>query len=484
MTMPTDTVRVQVHPHKFFQCLRWIDGQPLWPLIDPYRRDIFAQALFTFREDGSPLYRRALTSRAKKNAKTLDAVLAALYKLVMWRPAGVKDNQIYFVASDMGQADDDLDLAKKLVRCNAVLDAELTIKVNVIERRDGKGFIEILPSRDADGLHGKTYIFLVVDELHTQRDYRVLEGLELDRTRPDAMQWFASYASIYRQPGVPLNDILKQHAANSDPRLYVSWYSGTIEEANPSLNFPLGPRMEDILDAQRSLPSWSFRRLYTNLPGQPDGSAFVADVVETSLVHGRLVLPPDSAPPSPYCAFVDMSGGGADDSTLAIAHLSDAGRVVLDLLMDQGGRDHEGTFDPSQTVKTFAAVCKQYGCDSVTGDRYAGEWPRQAFAKEGIDYQVSDFTRSELYARLEPLLNSGEVELLDQPKLFAQLIGLIRKGEKIDHPPGEHDDHSNAAAGAVIYAHLPKTTPGIDVLDWPTHSGPTFRERTSWSLLR
>ena len=106
---------------------------------------------------------------------------------------------------------------------------------------------------DAAGLHGKTYLFYVHSELHTQKDYRVLEALELDGTRPDATQWFESYASPYRHAGIPLVDLLKLHEAKRDPRLYVSWYAGTVEEANPSLNGPLGPTLEDIEDAHRRL---------------------------------------------------------------------------------------------------------------------------------------------------------------------------------------------------------------------------------------
>jgi hypothetical protein len=33
--------------------------------------------------------------------------------------------------------------------------------------------------------------------------------------------------------------------------------------------------------------------------------------------------------------------------------------------------------------------------------------------------------------------------------LLQQFIGLVRKGEKIDHASGEHDDHCNAVAGVV-----------------------------------
>jgi hypothetical protein len=439
----------QILPLAFFRPLVWVDGYtPLIDTIELYRQDIFATALFTFRPDGIPLYRRVLTGRAKKTFKTTDAVLAALYKLFAWQAAGGKGNQVYFVASDLGQANDDLDLAKKLIRCNPILNDLVILKNNIIELKDGSGFIEILPAKDAQGLHGKTYIFLVVDELHTQKDYKLLEALELDRTRADAMQWFASYASMYRHKGVPLVDIQKQHEAGNDPRLFVSWYSGTVEEACPSLNTRHGPTMEDIEDAKRSLPSWIFRRLYLNLPGQPDDAAFDAERVEEAVVANRKVLPPEHG--IQYVAFCDLSGGGGDDATLAIAHETN-GTTVLDLLIDQGARTN-GTFSPEATVEKFSYTLKAYGCSSVTGDRYAAQWPVQAFSKFGIEYRPAELNRSQVYAAFEPLLNSGKVELLDYAKLLQQFIGLVRKGEKIDHASGDHDDHANAAAGVVVLA--------------------------------
>lgn len=452
----------QIHPIEFFKHLVWLDGRPLLEVMEPYRQKILTEALYTFRPDGSPLYRRVLTGRAKKNSKTTDAVLAALYKCLVWKAHGDKGNEVYFIASDLAQANDDLDLTKKIVRRNPVLEAELMIKSNVIERRDGKGFIEILPAGDAQGLHGKTYLLLVADELHVQEDYRVLEALEIDRTRPDTIQFFASYASHSRQVGMPINDMLKQHEAKSDPRLYVSWYTGTVEEANPSLNGPLGPTMNDIEDARRSLPSWIFRRLYQNLGGQPDGAAFNADAVEAVVMKGRKSLPPQAG--IRYRAFVDMSGGGADDSTLAIAH-QEHGKAVLDLVMDQGARRNDGTFSPDGAVKKFADVLKMYRIHKAVGDRYAGEWPREAFRKLGIHYEVSEKNRSELYASLEPLVNAGTVELLDHPKVIQQLIGLVLKGNKIQHASSEHDDHCNSAAGALVAASVPARVPGVFVIE-------------------
>jgi len=448
----------QVHPLAFFRHLRWIDGQPLLETIDAYRQNILTGGLYTFRQDGSPQYNRILTGRAKKNYKTSDGVLAALYKLLAWVPAGHKGNQVYIVASDMAQADDDLDLTKKLVRCNLILEDEVILKAHVIERKDGQGFIEILPARDAQSLHGKTYLLLVVDELHTQKNYDLLQALELDRTRPDAMQWFASYASMYRHAGVPLVDIQKQYETKSDPRLFVSWYSGTIEEANPSLNTPYGPTMDAIEDAKRALPSWIFRRLYLNLPGQPDCAAFDAEQVEAAIVAGRKVLRP--TPGADRKAGCDLSGGMNDDATLAIAR-NENGKAILELLIDQGASARvNGVFSPERSVKRFATILKQYNLTQVCGDRYAAQWPVQEFAKHGITCTPAELNRSEIYAGFEPLLNSGRVELLDHAKLLQQLIGLVRKGERIDHVSGEHDDHANAAALACVLVTQTVTNEG------------------------
>ena len=437
----------QVHPLRFLELLRWIDGRELLTVMEDYRQRILTEALFTFRDDGSPQYRRVLCGRAKKNSKTTDLVLACLYKCLVWKAAGHRGNQCYLVATDLAQANDALDLCKKLIATNAILARELDIYRNVVRRLDGRGFVEILPAGDAAGLHGKTFLFYGHSELHTQRDYRVIEALELDRTRPDAMQWFESYAPVSPTPGIPLVDLLSQHKAKSDPRLLVSWFSGSIEEANPSLNGPLGPTLADIEDAKRSLPSWSFRRLYQNLPGQPDGAAYDAAIVQSCVVPGRTVLAPK--PGTSYQGFVDMSGGGSDDSTLAIGHVED-GIAIVDLLMDQGPRRAGHTFSPQETVTKFAATLKQYGCHAVTGDRYAGSWPAVEFGKHGVSYRVSDKNRSELYAALEPRLNSGGVQLLDHQTLLSELIGLLRKGENVDHAAGEHDDHANSCAGVVV----------------------------------
>jgi hypothetical protein len=196
----------QIDPLKFFSRLKWIDEQPLMSVVEPYRQKIFTDALYTFDPNGRPRCNLALTGRAKKNWKSADLILAALYRLLAWKSAG--GNQCYNFANDLDQANDNLELAKKLIAVNPVLDDAVDVKQKLIERKDGKGSLEILPAGDVVGTHGKTYLFAGFDEIHGYKTWDILEAMQLDPTRLDALQWITSYASIYHRPGVPLFDLL------------------------------------------------------------------------------------------------------------------------------------------------------------------------------------------------------------------------------------------------------------------------------------
>ena len=200
--------------------------------------------------------------------------------------------------------------------------------------------------------------------------------------------------------------------------------------------------------------------------------AFVTrDVVDACTAPGRFELPPISA--NHYSAFVDPSGGSSDSMTLAIAHAERDGLVQLDAV-----REVRPPFSPEQVVSDFVQLLKTYGIRRVRGDRYAGEWAREPFRKLGIEYDLSEQPRSDLYRDLLPKLNSRQVELLDLPRLTKQLCDLERRTarsgkDSIDHAPGAHDDVANAAAGALLAASSvagPLVIPD-DVLAWARGSG-------------
>jgi len=225
--------------------LRWIDGTPLSQHIEPYRARLFDLALDTFEPDGRPRYNLIVCGRAKKNWKTADLVAASLFALVSDSPAG-HDSECYLLANDGDQARDDLSLAKKIVKANPDLAYWLKVKANAIERRDGRGFLEVLPAGDVVGQHGKSYRFVGYDEIHGYRTWDVLEAMQPDPHRLDAQQWITSYASLFHRPGVPLFDLIAQGKAGTDPRLLFSWYAA---------DFTTDPAFADLPPEQRANPS-------------------------------------------------------------------------------------------------------------------------------------------------------------------------------------------------------------------------------------
>jgi hypothetical protein len=151
------------------------------------------------------------------------------YRLLAWKSGG--GNQCYALANDLDQANDNLELAKKIVEVNPPIKDFVVIKQNLIERRDGKGFFEILPAGDVVGTHGKTYLFVGFDEIHGYKTWDILEAMQLDPTRPDALQWITSYASIYHKPGVPLFDLFAAGKKGQDPRMLFSCNSAKCGNA-------------------------------------------------------------------------------------------------------------------------------------------------------------------------------------------------------------------------------------------------------------
>ena len=139
-----------------------------------------------------------------------------------------------------------------------------------------------------------------------------------------------------------------------------------------------------------------------------------------------------------YYAFVDPSGGSADSMTLAVGHREDD-IVVVDAL-----RERRPPFSPEDVVSEFAELLKSYRVSKITGDRYAGEWPRERFREHGIVYEPAQKPKSDLYRDLLPAINSRKLDLLDDARLLTQLVSLERRTarggrDSIDHAPGAHD---------------------------------------------
>jgi hypothetical protein len=186
-----------------------------------------------------------------------------------------------------------------------------------------------------------------------------------------------------------------------------------------------------------------------------DIEGFVSlEVIEACVVPGVREIPPTAG--VHYHGFVDVSGGGQDSFTVGVSHCRADGVIVLDCV-----REVRPKFSPDSVTAEFAEVFKSYNIRKIFGDDYAGEWPKERFAKNGITYESVGKPRSDIYKEFAPLLHSGRVELLDNSRMVAQIQGLERRvhpggRDAINHAPNSHDDLANSAAGAVVLATFAK----------------------------
>lgn len=297
------------------------------------------------------------------------------------------------------------------------------------------------------GVRGYTLAAMLVDEVAFLRsddtsanpDEEILAAVRPGLSSiPGSMLLIAS--SPYAKRGA-LYKAYRQHHGKDGARVLV-WVGPTVD-MNPTIDpAVIAQAYED--DPARA--SAEYGAEFRN-----DIAAFVArEVVDAATVPDRFELPPISS--LKYHAFVDPSGGSADSMTLAVAHREKDGTAILDAV-----REVKPPFSPETVVQGFVALLKSYGVKKVRGDRYAGEWAREPFRKLGVEYELSEKPKSDLYRDLLPQLNSGRVELLDLPRLGKQLCDLERRTarggrDSIDHPPGGHDDLANAAVGVLLMA--------------------------------
>jgi hypothetical protein len=255
---------------------------------------------------------------------------------------------------------------------------------------------------------------------------------------PDAMVIAGS--SPYARRGV-LWDAFRRCHGKDDARNLV-WQAPT-RVMNPTIS-------QDFTDAEYERDPASADAEY-GANFRSDIAAFVdLAVLEACTADGLFEIPPMSG--ASYVAFVDPSGGSSDSMTLAIAHREDDGVAVLDCV-----REVMAPFSPESVVEDFCRTLAVYGVTKVCGDRYAGEWPREQFAKRNVTYEPSERVKSDIYRDMLPLLNSRKVQLLDDRRLTSQLHGLERRTarggrDSIDHGRGAHDDIANAVAGALVLA--------------------------------
>ena len=297
------------------------------------------------------------------------------------------------------------------------------------------------------GLRGYAVAALLADELAYWFDGDTSANPAeeiLNAVRPGMLQFggrgmLLAGSNPYRRTG-PLWTAFRKHYGKPSPVLF--WKAPTLT---------MNPRADaaEIARAYEEDPAKAAAEFGAEF--RTDIESFVSrEAVDACIALGRHELPPSQG--CHYHAFSDPSGGSANSMSLAISHRNKDGIAILDLV-----RERRPPFNPEALVQEHAETLKSYGIHRITGDHYAGEWPRAQYRKYGIEYITSDKSKSAIYQDSLPLLNSAKLELLDHPRLITQLCALERRTarggkDSIDHPPGSHDDLANAALGALLLA--------------------------------
>ena len=473
MTAPVTILDAMADPQLFGP---WFRDPATWA---PWRA--FLAALFCLEMDrgGRRIYRRC-TGRARpprapiheawivagrRGGKSFVLALCAVFLACFrdWRSHLIPGERavVMVIARDRKQARVILDYVRALLAGVPML-APLVMRetAEVIDLDNGVS-IEI-HTCSYRSIRGRTVVAGLLDELAfwqtddgaANPDSEILQALRPAMASvPGSVLLCAS--SPYARRG-ELYRMWREHYGKTGPVLV--WQADTR-----TMNSTISKQV--IKDAYAADPASAAAEYGANFRADIEGFVSMEAVV-ACVATGRRELPYDDPPDDrdrTYRAFTDPAGGsGGDSMTLAISHKDkESGRAVLDCI-----REVKPKFSPASVVAEFATVLKSYKINSVTGDRYASEWPRERFREHGITYWPSKMVKSDIYLNLLPLLNSNQIELLDNKRLISQLCGLERRTarsgkDSIDHAPSGHDDLINAAAGALLLAGKPVRMPRI-----------------------
>jgi hypothetical protein len=450
-TVPPSILKVMDDPKLFKP---WFRDQKTWTAWRAFLSTLFGLPLdadslelaksCTSREVFSPTgYREAWLCCGRRAGKSRTIALIAVWLAVFhqWnhKLSPGERGVIIIIAADKTQATvilnyiramiEEIPLIKPLLERATQEELELTNNIKIA-----------VHAASFRRVRGHTLVAALCDEIAFWRseesanpDEEILAALRPGLTTTGGMLLCAS--SPYAKRGVLWQADRKHRGKNTK----VLFWRAPTSVMNPTVP------QDDIDGAYEDDPAKASSEYGAEF--RSDVEAFISrEALEAVVMRGVRELLPASG--VRYRAFVDPSGGSQDSMTLAIAHM-DKDIAILDCT-----REVKPPFSPEAVVQDFCDLMKTYRINEVTGDKYAGEWPREQFRKYGVQYKLSEKVRSELYRDLLPLLNSGKVDLLDNNRLISQLASLERVTGRsgrdvIDHEKGQHDDLANAAAGVL-----------------------------------
>jgi hypothetical protein len=297
-------------------------------------------------------------------------------------------------------------------------------------------------------VRGVTLLGCVLDELAFLRDEAsALPDVELYRALKPALGTtgglILGISSPWAQRGLLWSKYRKHFGQDGD----VLVWQADSRTMNPTLSAALiDEAVEDDPEAAASEWGGAFRS---------DLESYVSTAVLDACTSPGVVERPRVSGVS-YRAFLDAAAGsGRDSFVAAVAHLEprdgEAPFVVLDAV-----REVRPPFDPINISAELARFLRSYGITVAQADKYAGSWVSESFALRGAGGAGCGAEVDAVPERAAGVHREAG-DLLDQPRLRAQLAGLERRRraggrDVVDHAPAGFDDVANAVCGVLVLA--------------------------------
>lgn len=351
---------------------------------------------------------------------------------------------VAMIASDRRQARQLTNYVKGLIADSPIIAAE--VQAETVETITFAHRVQLeVHTTSFRSTRGYSYAAVILDELaYFRDDFSANPDVELVRAvRPGLANLHGRLLGL-SSPHSRRGHLFSMYQAHFGKASDVLVIAAGHAQLNPTIDPKVVERaMAEDPEAARSEWYGEFRS---------DVSQWLPDELIDAALPGRF----KRGSPLASVAFVDMSGGRHDASTLAIAHseILDSRLVVILDRLEVVDSPHE----PAAAVEQFCEALKPYGISRVVGDRYSAQWVVNAFGERGIRYDSSELDKSAIYCEVLPLFSERRVELIAEKRLMTELGLLERRpraggrGDSVDHPPRGHDDAANACCGALWLA--------------------------------
>jgi hypothetical protein len=318
------------------------------------------------------------------------------------------------------------------------------------ETRDGfelaNGIDVIVGTSDYRSVRGRAVLCCVMDEVgffqdenSASPDVELLNAVQPGTLTLRDQAMIVGISTPHKKCGLLWEKYQKSYGKD-DPDVLV--VKATTMQLNPTVD-------RTVIEAEIAADP-ALKRAEYLCEWREDIFSFISsEVYDAAVVRGRTVISlPDG---KTAVAFIDVSGGINDSHTCAVA-FRDQNISVLAACRELK------TPDTDAVVSEFARLLRSFGVTEAYADRYGAQWVVDAFRRKDIKLIKSRFVRSEIYANFSPMLNSGQVRLLDIKQLRSQVLALERRTirgsarDVIDHPRAGSDDLANSCAGALVMA--------------------------------